>query len=264
MRLTRGCRKVSVRVEEEIGESPAPAMVYTYLSAQHAVSNIDNLWLKVCEADKTNDLFEFNWDIQFDTDSNHVSEYEKRKWSIFAFRQMTTNDVKFISFSDSAENPLLWGYYGDRSRGICLGFSSQMKVTKDLPICRVNYNKPVALPVGNISRSTAKDKSLFLEFLKTKKPEWSHEREWRLLIPTKIAGLVPQTAETGSILFWRFPSDSLREVVFGAECPRETIQQVRSLCSKRQLAVKFSQIVCDYDTFEPLKVPLPDNVPSLS
>lgn len=87
------------------------------------------------------------------------------------------------SFTDSSKNILMWAYYASAFSGICLEFDSyklnhlsQFRNERLLP---VNYTD-TAPPVVHF-HSIGSEQELSSKIFCSKRTEWSHEREWRLL-----------------------------------------------------------------------------------
>lgn len=96
-----------------------------------------------------------------------------------------SNFSKFAlaSFTDSPEHILMWAYYASAFFGICLEFDSyrlrHLSQFKNEPLLRVNYTD-TAPPVVHF-HSIGSEKELASKIFCSKRTEWNHEREWRLL-----------------------------------------------------------------------------------
>jgi hypothetical protein len=87
--------------------------LYQLGSANYALQNIERQRLKVSRIDNLNDPFELLGAMQRDKHWRRI------------FRQAKTrihNQDGVLCFSRSWRNPVLWSHYGDKHRGICLGF----------------------------------------------------------------------------------------------------------------------------------------------
>lgn len=125
-------------------------------------------------------------------------------------------------FSKSWNNPLMWAYYSDKHKGLCLGF--------DIPdelVCEVNYT--AELPSADEffhELSTSKNPltnyigEFKTKFMLTKSSDWSHEEEYR-------AFLNLENTETDGNYYINF-SDQLKpkEVILGVKSSL-TVERVK-------------------------------------
>lgn len=111
-------------------------------------------------------------------------------------------------FSEARDNILMWGHYGDKHRGVCLGFRWQgiraalvrsgletgyMRVMKE-----VSYSDD--FPVWKVGAPESDMNSL-----STKASFWAYEQEWRIIVPQWAGQLQP------------FPKSAFGYVIFGAK-----------------------------------------------
>jgi hypothetical protein len=100
---------------------------------------------------------------------------------------------------------LQWAHYGDRHKGICLGFD----IGSDGKFGRVKYvTEKFPFP-------EQLDHDFMWELLSTKAVDWKYEKEWRVFTQTK-EGISDKC--TGRVLYFAdFGSELiLREVILGA------------------------------------------------
>jgi hypothetical protein len=76
-----------------------------------------------------------------------------------------------LCFSKSWKNPVVWGHYADKHRGICLGF----EVSGDI-LQKVNYVKE------RLPRPAVLDEEFMKKVLFTKFDHWQYEQEYRMYI----------------------------------------------------------------------------------
>lgn len=86
---------------------------YHLLSSEHALSDLRYRRLKIAQLDDLNDPFDL-WALA-------QPDPELRK-ALRGFRRDVAQKFGMVSFSMTWQNPLLWSHYGDRHRGIALGF----------------------------------------------------------------------------------------------------------------------------------------------
>lgn len=231
------------RVESE----RPPSTVYTYMKASYALADILSMSFRTCDAASTNDPFEYDWDVVFDERmSINPALVLERERIIEATKKDAAAKMKFISFADRPNNPLLWSYYGDRHKGVCIGVSSSIQIGQDNGMEPVEYDNPVTIPVGTDVRPDEEDKERLRHFFRAKRIEWKHENEWRLLIPTNNPQLIANKDGT-----WDFrlnPRD-IETIVFGCRCSPVDMGRIGLACLQRNLQVKYEFAKCDLDTF---------------
>ncbi|WP_157687193.1 DUF2971 domain-containing protein [Burkholderia lata] len=118
--------------------------------------------------------------------------------------------IGMLCTTKSWDNPVMWAHYGDRHRGICLGFD-----VVDAEIHQVQYeaNKLTGL-LEHIESGSHLLEEQFRAILTTKFKDWEYEREWRI-----FASLKNREAQSGLYYLNFAPHFMLREVILGARCP---------------------------------------------
>lgn len=148
-----------------------------------------------------------------------------------------------VSFSDTADNLLLWGYYAQGFRGMCLEFDpsvlGRLSRFKDEPLFPVTYaDLPApALPTGSIIDLSIKD--AVIQLLCRKRIEWSHEREWRFL-----AGQVGKR---------HYVDDALQRIYFGPLTSDNHIARICEAMRCRPVEILKGRIVgydLDFDVIQ--------------
>lgn len=146
------------------------------------------------------------------------------------------NDKGVCCFSESVNNPLLWGHYGDKHKGICIGYGLDRKPAPQ--IHKVVYGGARTVRTSLVAQAiltedekaiAALDRDIFLR----KAPQWRYEKEWRLL---------------GS----RGLQDScllLTDVTFGLRCPSALKHTLISALEPRAPDVKFYEMYNAPGTF---------------
>jgi len=103
----------------------------------------------------------------------------------------------------------MWAHYGDKHRGVCLGFD-----VIDAEAYRVNYSaKRLGGLLEHIGRGEHLLEQQMRAILTTKFKDWAYEREWRM-----FARLDQRGADDGKYYLNFSPHITLREVILGARC----------------------------------------------
>lgn len=87
-------------------------------------------------------------------------------------------------FSQEYDNPLLWSHYGDQHRGICIGYTLDRKPRPELKRVRYGGDRTVTtrlLEQALLEKDSDVITQLDADVLLRKAPEWSYEKEWRLI-----------------------------------------------------------------------------------
>jgi hypothetical protein len=174
--------------------------VYNLSDANHALLNISLRRLKVSRAQDLNDPFEL---LHFNLKDKRIRKLLQEE------KERIHGEFGVLCFSQNWSNPVLWSHYGDKHRGICLGFD----VPDDLlvPINYVSQLSKIPLKAG-ISR-TELSQLLNDQFFRTKFEDWRYENEVRAFV-----GLDHSTVEAG-LYFTDFTDQlQLREVIVGPRC----------------------------------------------
>lgn len=110
--------------------------------------------------------------------------------------RLSRREQYICSFSAVADNDLMWSFYADQHRGICLEFDATHPFFAAAR--KVDYGEaPPARPLG----ATSKD-----PLLAHKSLAWAFQEEWRLL---------------GNSRFLCFPPETLKRVILGYRFPEE-------------------------------------------
>jgi len=170
--------------------------LYHYLQASYALEDIRNRRLKLATLHDLNDPFEWMGVVVAE------EEYQKKVHDWHA--EILFEHYGMACFSRLRDSILMWSHYGDRHRGICLGFD----VHGDMPY-EVTYTDDVAaLQRGGYSKT----EEFFRRSIATKYRGWSYEQEWRVFEHRSAYS-------DGSFSFMPFDENlNLKEVIAGDRC----------------------------------------------
>ncbi|OFV97157.1 MAG: hypothetical protein A3H28_14690 [Acidobacteria bacterium RIFCSPLOWO2_02_FULL_61_28] len=192
--------------------APPPAefiRVYHFTSSQHGQAAVRLKRLKVARFGDANDPFELLALNRHDRAIRHLAAQLRDDY----------NDKKgLLCFTRNWASPLLWSHYGDRHKGVCLGFDVRRSLVSEIDYA----DKPLRRRLPDDPETSAIDDGLLDLLARTKSHHWKYEEELRLFI--ELASAV-----TVSPLFFR-PFDEelmLREVILGHRCDLD-LQTVRT------------------------------------
>ena len=207
--------------------------VYYLTSEKYAISNIENKRIKVSLFDDLNDPFEL---MGF-----NLSDPSQRKvWH--TFKNYWTTKMGLVCFSSQWQNPVMWSHYGDKHKGICLGFDVDNQILKKVEYIstRKRHQLGQSLEDHNITSD------LMSAAVRYKFKEWSYEREYRGIVPLK-------ERDHSGHYFVSFDNDFvLREVIIGARCDRKPID-FKELLSQYDDSVKVLKSRLAFKSFKVLR-----------
>ncbi|QWT46545.1 DUF2971 domain-containing protein [Azospira inquinata] len=186
--------------------------VYYFTKASNAIDDIRNQHIKLSRFSEVNDVYEL-LSVAVDEERENVRN------ALLSAKEDNDKGCAFVSFSECFDNPLMWGHYADKFRGICLGFEcssdflEQMEYKSGCP--EVDWDLQMTI-----------DRILKLRELlrRTKFVDWHYEREWRCFVS------LPEECDLSqedSMLFMKFPEGMrLCEVILGCYC-EESAQYIK-------------------------------------
>ncbi len=205
--------------------------LYYLTGAQFALANLAMRRVKISRFSELNDPFELM--------AMDLSDDEDRR-AVEGFRDEMNASKGVICFSSTWENPVLWGHYADKHRGVALGF----EVNDDLLVEATYENCRFHLPRDPVTNRVKPDEETVRRILSTKFTDWQYENEWRFFVELSEA-----TLESG--LYFEEFSESLKltEVILGAKCelPKEKVQ---ALIDAMKLHAKVIKARIAHDEFK--------------
>lgn len=198
--------------------------VYYYTAEQYALSNIINERIKISMLDELNDPFELL--------GLNLSDKEFRK-AFKAGRDAAATKFGILSFSRDWKNPLLWAHYGDKHKGICLGFDIE-----DIHIKEVNYfPERITASVDMEKEFGSLTEAIVENLLCAKYIGWNYENEVRVIVPL-------EKKDSTGLFFSDFDGNmELKEVILGPRSNLKVSQVAKYLCSyKNEVKVMKARI----------------------
>ncbi len=193
---------------------------YYLTSEKWALEAINNRRLKLSRLDEMNDPFELLG----------VSLKTKESRSVFLqLKKELNEELGVLCFSKTWHNPIMWSHYGDRHRGLCLGFDLLDDWT--FPI---SY-KGLRLKEDREKAVRENTDILGHQLITTKYNHWKYEQEVRMIIQLKDA------VKDREYYFLPFCNAlKLSEVIIGARNDA-TPEKVSSNISTEDLKVKITK-----------------------
>lgn len=175
-------------------------LYYQFLSSYNAITNLERKMIKVSRILNLNDLFELRPYLRIDGTRRRMLEN---------IRKEAANTFGMVCLSSNWNEPLLWGHYADRNKGIALGFEI---ISTKYKLQQVNYptNRERDPFSNKISDITVDD---YIRELGYKKYiNWAYEKEYRFFIK------LDECVNIEGNYFLKFGDDlKLKEVIIGPE-----------------------------------------------
>lgn len=176
---------------------------YHFLSSEHAIINLRKECIKVSLIDELNDPFELLPYLRY-------KELEKRKL-YYNIRRAVSKNYGLLCFSKKWEEPLLWGHYADKHKGVAIGF----EILKD-EIFEVEYSSEPKRTKFELTNNREENEKLFLDLAKTKYEKWSYEEEHRILV--KLKDCFSVRFENKDLLVVKFHERlKVKKIIFGCK-----------------------------------------------
>jgi len=147
-------------------------LVYHFLNAHYGLKALKDRRLKIARIMELNDPFEF---LGVDLSDRKFREALK------ATKATISKTKGLLCFSKTWKNPVLWGHYADKHKGICLGFKVPRGAVKKIDYIDSRLLLPPDVP----------DEAFMEKLLFTKFSHWEYEQEYRayLELNQEINGL---------------------------------------------------------------------------
>ncbi|MDF0378469.1 DUF2971 domain-containing protein [Methylophilus sp. YYY-1] len=202
---------------------------YYLTSEKWALEAIKKRRLKLSRLDEMNDPFELLG----------VSLKTKESRSVFLqLKKELNEEIGILCFSKTWHNPVMWSHYGNRHKGLCLGFDLMDDWT--FPI---SY-KGVRLKEDTEKGVRENKETLGHQLLTTKYKHWEYEREVRMIIQLKHA------VKDKEYYFLPFCNAlNLREVIIGARNDTRP-EKVSSNISTEDFKVKITKSRMAFGSFK--------------
>lgn len=171
--------------------------LYHFIGQEYGLAALRRRRLKISRLHELNDPFEFlGADL---SDRHHRQALRKTKDKL-------SKSKGLLCFSKTWKNPVLWGHYADKHRGLCLGFSIPETHARQVAYVNSRFSWPEVV-----------DEQFMQQLLFTKFSHWSYEKEYRVYAQLN-------TQENG-LYFVEFSDTlSLHEVIVGCESQISRVQ----------------------------------------
>lgn len=207
-----------------------------YLTSEHwAKVILKERRVKLSTIDELNDPFELL--------GASIGENKARK--VMKYAQMRLSETfGLICLSRTWQSPVMWAHYGDKHKGICLGFDVVDAAPKEV---RYTSDRLTHLLGENPALSDLNINAIE-ELMTTKYEDWSYEREWRFIVGFKSEAVV-KGADGKHFLPFDDRVFVLREVILGHRCPW-TLQAAAKSVGKVIKSVQVKNVRPSFNDFK--------------
>jgi len=193
-----------VRDVDSYISAPAPdgfRRAYYFTSADYGLSGIALRRLKVARFSDANDPFELL--------GVRLRDKQVRK-AVKDFKTECNMTTGLLCFSQDWTKPILWSYYAEKHKGVCLGFDLKAELVKDVRYLpdreMVDFDKGTD---AFVVEDELKERLLI-----TKSEHWIGEDEVRMIVDLK-----KEAKRNGQLYFRPFDSDMvLTRIILGPNC----------------------------------------------
>lgn len=156
--------------------------------------------LKLSTFNELNDPFELLGVALGEKNSRKIAKILQAHWA---------SSLGLLCTSRTWHNPVMWAHYGDKHKGVCLGFDVPDELAYE-----VKYEPDRLRDVIDASKPLmGLDEEKLLRVLLTKYKDWEYEKEWRL-----FAELKDRDNESGLYYIDLDRNLVLREIIIGYRC----------------------------------------------
>lgn len=190
---------------------------YHFLPSKYATEDLRKGRVKISLINELNDPFELLPYLRYNM-SQKRSQYHK-------IRSAVSKKYGLLCFCKTWGEPLLWGHYADKHKGIAIGF----EILKD-EVLEVKYtDKRRRFELTNSQR---KNEKLFLDLAKAKYEKWSYEEESRIIVELEDCNLEKK------LCFLPFKTRlKVKEIILGCKFDKTEIENIRGLANELNVRV---------------------------
>lgn len=184
--------------------------VYYFTNEEFGLSNIINERLKISLLDELNDPFEF-LGVDISNDSF------RRAFN--AGRREVAKKAGVICFCRDWQDPLMWAHYGDKHKGICLGFDVAKEHIKEINYLPTQMTNDIDMKKEYGGKSVGQWEKMVERLLCTKYIKWKYEDEVRVVVPL-------EKPDDSGLFFTQFNGDMKLKEIFLGPRSKLTLEQI--------------------------------------
>lgn len=162
------------------------------------------------------------------------------------------SEMGIACLSESDDSLLMWAHYANSHRGMCVEYEL-LEINQQLmftPVPIIYSEDRVCFDSLNTSTIEEDTTRLFLENLTTKSPQWSYEKEWRIIRDDSACGDDWDSDKKGALLNMIRP----RSIILGCMANPDFEKQVYTYCDKNR--INLFKMERDSQKYQLIKKPL--------
>lgn len=150
-----------------------------------------------------------------------------------------SSTVGFLSLTKRPNNNVMWGNYADSHKGFVLGFDSDNPFFKRndaryiTGLRDIKYSPGRPVVPGHAASGTGVPVDLAELLFFTKSDDWAYEDEVRAMAKLASADVKVPAPGTKGLYLFRFPPDSLLEIIFGLRTSDSLRQEIIRLAAAK-------------------------------
>ena len=193
--------------------------LYYYTAKLWGMKSLWEKRLKIAEYGDLNDPFEL---LPFSQTDREDRKHIKQVVSVLS------KGHGVLCFSASWKSTLMWAHYGDKHKGMCLGFEIE-----DGPhLTKIEYaSKRLPSPIDFSKPLAGIDQDMLTKCLNVKHSGWKYEKEYRLRVSLK-------DRRDGLYYFPFCSSMELREIIIGARSSLSIVDVAEAVGKEPEADVK--------------------------
>ncbi len=239
-------------------------VIYKYCKCETASSILKDISILLCNPATFNDPFDSRIDVEPVGNTEEWEEYlhkykvpKKKIHDIIAnpdrvkqillnkFKQQVIAPIRVSCFSKDNDNILLWSHYGDKHKGVCIGFkvyneyksncmhfkSEDLKQFNNIspeivPLLKVKYSDVIPNPYNPLREKAEKT----IEFVLTKGKSWEYENEYRIVLLKKEGILKEKPVHLATL-------QEVSSIIFGIETTKDCMCKIKKIIKDKDLKV---------------------------
>ena len=162
------------------------------------------------------------------------------------------SEMGIACFSELDDSLLMWAHYANNHCGMCVEYDL-LEINQQLlftPVPIIYSEERICFDSLNTSTAEQSTTKIFIESLTTKSPEWSYEREWRIIRDDGACGDQWDVANGGALLNMICPSS----IILGCMAKSDFEKEVHTYCEQNK--INLFKMNKDSKKYKLLKTPL--------
>ncbi|MBQ7204203.1 MAG: DUF2971 domain-containing protein [Eubacterium sp.] len=153
--------------------------------------------------------------------------------SLYDFFEGLKKSMGISCFSESPDSLLMWAHYANNHRGICVEYElleiSNMLNFSPVPV--IYDNEKTSFNYLNENTIDSDSTRVFVESITSKSPEWSYEKEWRIIRDEGACGSNWDTKNNGALLEMIRP----HSIILGCQAEQDYEKLVHKYCEENRI-----------------------------